>query len=488
MSLAIPSVTPRPAEPSSSATDTPCPTDSLVPQTRAKLAENKRLNIAILGYRSHPFVGGQGIYIKYLSRALANMGHTVTVFSGQPYPLLDNNIRLVKVPSLDLYEEENHVTALRLHHFKSFADVYEWFTMLTGGFGEPYTFGRRVRKHIQAGDFDIVHDNQSLGRGLLSIQKHTPVVATVHHPIHRDRKLAIDAAPNWKHRLLRKRWYSFLTMQEKVCAKLDHLVTVSKVSQTDIAHFFKRPESSVPVVPNGVDTQTFKPNPSINKLPLRLISTASSDQPLKGLQYLLEALAIAKNQHPKIKLTIIGKLQKNGASDRLLKRLDLQNNIEFKSGLTTRELVHEYQSAQIAVCPSLYEGFGLPAAEAMACGLAVVSSNGGALPEVVGEAGVIVEKANSEALAAAILELLANPERINALGALAIRRIEARFSWDTVARQMTEHYHGIIHHRQQQTLRRDRFFYSAAARQSKGAAPTATMTTSNYKAAPNADD
>lgn len=480
MSLVIPNVKPVAQNDTADATSEPA-----IAKAGTAPAEH-RLNIALLGYRSHPFVGGQGIYIKYLSRALAAMGHKVTVYSGQPYPQLDTNIQLIKVPSLDLYEEENHVTALRLRHFKSFADLYEWFTMLTGGFGEPYTFGRRVRRLIKPGQFDIVHDNQSLGLGLLSIQKHTPVIATIHHPIHRDRKLAIEAAPNWKHRLLRKRWYSFLTMQEKVCSKLEHLVTVSCVSQKDIANFFNRPEHSVPVVPNGVDTATFAPiantltnqTSAATKKPLQLITTASSDQPLKGLRYLLEALVEIRKAFPEVKLTIIGKLQENGASDRLLKSLKLEDCIEFKSGLTTEELVREYQNALIAVCPSLYEGFGLPAAEAMACGLAVVSSNGGALPEVVGDAGLVVEKGNSQALADAIVQLLNNPEKIQKLGEQARHRIEQSFSWNTVAQQLTNHYQTIIQARQRVRLKEKYFLKKASL-------PTATST---YKVAPNADD
>lgn len=436
--------------------------ESLAPEhANGMLPPQQRLNIAVLGYRSHPFVGGQGIYIKYLSRALCALGHNVTVFSGPPYPQLDSNVTLVKVPSLDLYEEENHVTALRWRHLKSFSDFYEWFTMLTGGFGEPYTFGRRVRKLIAPGQFDIVHDNQSLGRGLLNIQKHTPVIATIHHPIHRDRKLAIDAAPNWKHRLLRKRWYSFLTMQEKVCEKLEHLVTVSQVSQTDIARFFKRPEHSVPVVPNGVDTHVFAPNTKVKKEPYRIITTASSDQPLKGFRFLLEAMVIVKQQFPQATLTVIGKLQADGASDKLLKALQLENTIAFKSGLTTQALVEEYQTARIAVCPSLYEGFGLPAAEAMACGLAVVSTNGGALPEVVGDAGVIVEKGSSEAIANAITSLFKAPKKIETLGLKARQRIEQTFSWHTVAQQLTQHYLKII-----QTQKRTRFLSDNFAKKS----------------------
>lgn len=412
------------------------------------VAHNFRpLKIALLGYRSHPFVGGQGIYLKYLSRALAAMGHHVDVFSGPPYPDLDDDITLFKVPSLDLYAHEDHIRALRLKHFASFADIYEWWTMATGGFGEPYTFGRRIVKQLENRQYDIIHDNQSLCTGLLSLQKQGKhVVSTIHHPIHRDRQLALESEHRWGHRLLIKRWYHFLGMQEKVASKLQHIVTVSKVSQQDIATHFKRSSAQTPVISNGIDTQIFRPLPHVSRTPYRLITTASADQPLKGLSYLLHAIAKLRPRYGDIQLCVIGKLKPNGSTAKLLQEQGLEKTVNFVSGISTEDLVKQYAQASIAVSPSLYEGFGLPAGEAMSCGLPIIATNGGALPEVVGDAGIIVEKADAEALANNITMLFDTPEKAKELGLKARQHILQNFCWGKVAEQLTQYYLKILAH------------------------------------------
>lgn len=421
------------------------PPPDLLPEPSLVTEKGARpLRIALLGYRSAPHVGGQGIYIKYLSAALARAGHTVDVFSGPPYPELDAGITLIRVPSLDLYASDNHVTALRWQHLRSFTDIWEWWTMLTGGFGEPYTFGRRIRKLIHAGDYDIVHDNQSLCFGLLALQaRGISVVATIHHPIHRDRQLALNAQNAWGMRLLVRRWYSFLTMQEKVVRKLDHLITVSRCSQQDIAEHFTL-KGDITVISNGIDTDMFRPMPHIRRVPQRLITTASSDQPLKGLRFLILALQTLVKDWPDIELRVIGKLDKQSANLALIHQLNLGQHISFVSGISSEALVEEYNRASIAVCPSLYEGFGLPAGEAMACELPVVTTDGGALPEVVGDAGIVVPAGDPAALAGAIQRLLLNPKQADYLGQKGRERILANFCWNQVAHQLTAYYHRII--------------------------------------------
>ncbi|MBT8139451.1 MAG: glycosyltransferase family 4 protein [Gammaproteobacteria bacterium] len=405
------------------------------------------LRIALLGYRSHPHVGGQGIYVKYLSKALVDAGHAVTVISGPPYPDLDPRVKLVELPSLDLFATKSHVLALRWRHLKSFTDTFEWFSMLTGGFSEPYTFGRRATKYFRkhAGEYDIVHDNQSLCYGLLEIEKlGIPVVATVHHPITRDYRLALAAA-RWRDKPLVARWHSFLHMQKKVARKLKHVVTVSEQSQQDIAEAFHRPAERTPIMYNGIDTDTFHRIPGIAREDKLLITTASADQPLKGLRYLLKAVAkLRAAAHPELRLLVIGKLKQGGSTARLLKRLKLQDAVSFVSGISTEALVEHYNRACLAVTPSLYEGFGLPAGEAMACETPVISSDGGALPEVVGDAGYLVRAGDSEALARAIDELLADEQQRNNMAAAGRARIVAQFSWREKARRLTHYYHSII--------------------------------------------
>jgi len=407
----------------------------------------KPLRICLLGYRSHPFVGGQGVYLNYLSKALVDIGHQVDVISGPPYPQLDPRVSLIKKPSLDLFAADSHVMALRPRHLKSWSDFFEWWAMLTGGFAEPYTFGRRVAKHMKrhGTNYDIVHDNQSLGYGLLKIQQlGIPTVATVHHPITRDRQLALDAAPNWRHRLLVRRWHSFLGMQKRVVQKLEHVVTVSECSRTDIADAFDRPESKIGLIYNGIDTDTFSPQTHIQRKPLRIMTTASADQPLKGLKFLLEALAQIKPKYPDIELLIVGKLREGGQTEKQLSQLQLKDHVSFVTGISTEALVEYYSEASIVVSPSLYEGFGLPAGEAMACGCAVISSDGGALPEVVGDAGLVVPAGDSQALAGALEQVLSDEDLRQAMGRKGRQRILDAFCWKVAAREFTDYYHAIL--------------------------------------------
>ena len=408
---------------------------------------NRPLRICLLGYRSHPFVGGQGVYLNYLSKALVEVGHKVDVISGPPYPELDPRVTLIKKPSLDLFAAPSHVMALRPKHLLSWSDFFEWWSMLTGGFAEPYTFSRRVAKHMKrhGEDYDIVHDNQCLGWGLLKMQDSgIPTIATVHHPITRDRQLALDAAPNWKHRLLVRRWHSFLGMQKKVVQKLNHVVTVSEQSRADISEAFDRPEADISLIYNGIDTDTFQPRAHIAAKPFRVMTTASADQPLKGLRYLLEAIAALKPQYPDIELLVVGKLKEGGQTERQLKSLKLSDSVKFVSGISTEKLVDYYSEASVVVSPSLYEGFGLPAGEAMACGCAVISSDGGALPEVVGDAGVVVPAGNSTALQQALEKVLTDNEYRKELGRKGRERILNAFCWKVAAKQFTDYYHNIL--------------------------------------------
>ena len=131
------------------------------------------MRIGILSYRSHPYSGGQGIYIKHLSKALSDRGHQVSVLSGPPYPELDESVELIKIPSLGLFETQNRVSSFGLNLLFRPLDLYEWLTVMTGGFPEPYTFGKRLKKIFKKrlNEFDVVHDNQSLCYELLDFQK-----------------------------------------------------------------------------------------------------------------------------------------------------------------------------------------------------------------------------------------------------------------------------------------------------------------------------
>jgi glycosyltransferase involved in cell wall biosynthesis len=419
------------------------------PALKSAAAPGQPLRIALLGYRSNPFSGGQGIYLRYLSRALVDAGHSVDVISGEPYPELDPRVRLVKLPGLNLYAAPDHVTALRPRHLLSATDFFEWFSMLTGGFPEPYTFGRRLAGHFrtlaQRGErYDVVHDNQCLSWGTLRLQQlGIPLVTTIHHPITSDRDIALAHARTRSERLLIRRWYNFLGMQRKVARQLAHIVTVSECSRQDIARAFAIDPARITVVHNGIDTETFRPEPGIARNPWQLITTASADQPLKGTQHLLPAFAALCERYPRLQLTFVGKPKPGGPTEQLIERLRLGDRIRFLHGLSPDEFRHLYAASAIAVVPSEYEGFGLPAGEAMACGVPVVSTDGGALPEVVGDAGLIVPARDPAALEQGIARLLENEVLRADLAARGRQRVLERFSWARAADAFVDVYRRI---------------------------------------------
>lgn len=416
-------------------------------QVKPTTATQPPLRIALLGYRSNPYSGGQGIYIKYVARALRDLGHDVDVISGEPYPQLDDDIRLIKLPGLNLFAEAHPARALRWHHLRSYADVFEWASMVSGGFPEPYTFGRRVAAYLRkhGHHYDIIHDNQCLSYGTLNLQRMgLPLVTTIHHPITYDLDIALGHTQGIGMRLLIRRWHRFLHMQTKVAKRLNHIVTVSESSKRDICASFDVDPARVHVIYNGVDGDLFRPSAAEQRQPWRLITTASADQPLKGTQHLIPAFVKLRKDFPDLRLTFIGKPKEDGDTAKLIANHALEPYIEFVHGISAEEIVRLYAQATIAVVPSEYEGFGLPAAEAMACAVPVVSTNGGALPEVVGDAGIVVAKANPQALADGIRELLLDPEKRRTLADAGRQRMLTHFNWTDVAGALTEFYRRVI--------------------------------------------
>ncbi len=405
------------------------------------------LNICILSYRSNPFCGGQGVYVKYLSRALWELGHRVDIISGEPYPLLDKGPTLIEMPGMNFYGYKSTWDALKERKIRSGADLYEFISYNTGGFPEPRAFGMRTERYLlkrALNNYHIVHDNQSLSYGLVSISKRFPLVATIHHPITRDLKFSLKNEKNFFLRLLIRRWHSFLRMQKRVVHKIPFIITVSETAKKDIQEEFNIPEDKIFVVHNGVDFEKFKPVPEITCEPFRIITTASADVPLKGLNHLIEAIFILKKDFPKIHLRVIGSLKKGGKTEKLIKKYGLEKHISFLSGIDDIELVKEYARACVAVIPSLYEGFGFPAAEAMACAKPVVSTTGGALPEVVGDAGILIPPGDPKQMADAIAYVLSDPSLQMDMGTKARKRMIEKFSWNLAAKKTVEIYKKAI--------------------------------------------
>jgi glycosyltransferase involved in cell wall biosynthesis len=409
------------------------------------LTNNRPLRVCLLSYRSNPHCGGQGVYLKNLSRALKDLGHKVEVVTGPPDPQLDKDIPVHRLPCLDLYNAADPFRMPTSWELMDPINLIEWIGVSTMGFPEPFTFGLRAYQFMNTrfGNYDILHDNQSLSYGIWAMNRRLPTVATIHHPVTVDRKIAIQSvSPPWE-KMKQWRWYSFIGMQKRVSKSLPRIITVSKSAREDISREFNISKEKFNVVPNGINTNLFYPIADIQGEPNRVIVTNSADTPLKGLLFLFRAVAeLAKNRD--IQVTVVGEPKKDGDIIKLVRELNIGHRIEFTGRIEDHEFVRQYAKATVAVVPSVYEGFGLPVGEAMACGVPVISTTGGALPEVVGDAGVLVPPADSAALARAINELFENPQRAQKLGAAGYRRVQAHFTWQKAAQKTVEAYLEVI--------------------------------------------
>ena len=406
---------------------------------------HRPLHVCLLSYRSNPHCGGQGVYLKNLSRALKDLGHVVDVISGPPDPQLDDDIPVYHIPCLDLYNPEDPFRIPTLPELINPINLVEWLDVSTMGFPEPFIFGLRAYQFLRSRvrRYDIVHDNQSLSYGIWAINKRMPTVATIHHPVTVDRKIAIQSARSPWEKMKQWRWYSFIGMQKRVSRSLARIITVSKSAKEDISRDFNIPMEKFSIVPNGIDTKRFYPIADIEREKNRVIVTNSADTPLKGLFFLFQAVAeLAKIQD--IHVTVVGEPKKDGDIVNLVRKLGIGQRINFTGRIDGHEFVRQYARATMAVIPSVYEGFGLPVGEAMACGVPVISTTGGALPEVVGDAGVLVPPADSAALAGAIHELLGNPKKAKKLGLAGYRRVQEHFTWKRAAEKTVAAYREVL--------------------------------------------
>jgi glycosyltransferase involved in cell wall biosynthesis len=415
----------------------------------ARPAEPGKHRIAFLIYRGNPRCGGQGVYTRHLTRELVRLGHSVEVFSGPPWPELDEGVGFTAVRGLDLYRDPDPFRIPARSEFTSFADVCEFAVMLSAGFGEPLAYSMRIEKILKKrrADFDIIHDNQCMGPGILRLHREGwPLLETLHHPITVDRSIALDHAESpWK-RITTRRWFGFLRMQVRVVKLLPAVLTVSHNSKTDINAQMQVPLERLTVVPVGVDHTVFKPYDDVVKKKGRLIVTSSSDVPMKGLVPLLEAIAKLRAER-EIDLVVIGNPRAKGRVATTMERLGLTDIVSTISGVSDEELARLYGEAEVAIVPSLYEGFSLPAIEAMSCGVPVVATTGGALPEVVGvsgETGLLVEPNNPDALVDAIRQLLDDATMRERLGAAGRQRVIERFTWEVTARGTAACYDAIL--------------------------------------------
>ena len=404
----------------------------------------QKLNIAILSYRSAKYGGGQGVYIKDISMALTKMGHKVDVISGPPYPELADGIDLIKSPGLNLFETFSFKD--RLKKFlskknKSINDYYEFISVLFGGFPEMRTFGDRANTFLNNKNYDLVFDNQSISYGVLDIQRKLPLIEIIHHPITFDFRFELKASKKLRYKISRYRWYSFLKMQKKVAPKINRIISPSQSSKKGIIQDFKCNPKNITVINNGIDTSEFKPLTNSHRNPYRLITTASADVPLKGLDYTLKALNLLKTNYPKIHLIVIGTIKENGHTRRLIDKLGLEPNITFKSNILKADITELYSTSSIAIVSSLYEGFGYPVIEAMSCEVPLIATNTSSIPELTGKYASLIEPRNHEAIIESTIKILSHYDKYKEIAIKGRQHVIENFNWAKI----TKEYENIIY-------------------------------------------
>ena len=405
------------------------------------------MRICLLCNRGNMYCGGQGVYLYYLSRELHRLGHEVHAIVGPPYPQLAEGVIEHRVENLNLFE-----FGFPKHDpFKIFTplNLYDVAVTRVGKFPEMFTFSFRaydkLRQIMSEYKFDIIHDNQTLGYGnILMKSLGIPLVATIHHPLPIDKKTDLPYIHSIQGRLRRILFYPFF-MQHMAAAAMDRVITVSEDAAGEIHNSFKVSHKKMRVVYNGIDIEMFMPRAEIQKERGRIIVVSNTSDRKKGVLYLLRAMRELRKEMD-VKLTIVDRgLPDNEYTPAIVERCGLNGSVEFTGRITTEELAKRYCTAEVAVVPSLYEGFGFPAAEAMSCGIPVVSTTAGALTEVVDEeSGILVPPGDHMAIAEAVKRLMSDDALRQRMGVAGRARVLKMFSWEEAARKTLEVYQEVM--------------------------------------------
>lgn len=391
------------------------------------------------------YCGGQGIYMHYLTREFQRMGHDVDVMVGPPYPDIAEGIGVHRLESLNLYDrnidgrpwlpQDNPLRIL------SPFNVWEFVATKMGMFPEMLTFSLRAYNRMcqlaPEQRYDIVHDNQCLAYGLLLMRAiNIPVVATIHHPLPIDLRADIIQARHVFEAIRQCLFYPPM-MQHIVARRLDRVIVDSESSAEEVRREFGVAPSRMSMVYVGVDTEMFNGADGHRKRPNSLIMVGRTEDRKKGVLYLLQALRLLKSDNVDVHLTVVDHVIPENFAPRLVREYGLEDVVTFTGRIATEELVEEYSKAEVAVTASVYEGFGLPAAEAMSCGVPVIATRAGALPEVVkdGETGILVPPQDPVAIAGAIKRLQADKDLRRRMGQEGRKRVEQCFSWRLAAKQ-----------------------------------------------------
>jgi glycosyltransferase involved in cell wall biosynthesis len=413
------------------------------------------LRICFVAYRGNMRCGGQGVYLWFLARELTRLGHRVDVFVGPPYPdpmpFAESVRELPNEQFWGRWFAGNAAAMLpRPEPLAVFEPLnfYELIASKIGFLPEPFAFSvrafRAVSERMRAGErYDIVHDVQCLGYGILGLRSlGLPIVSTVHHPLTVDRRASFVRDDSLRDALGTMTFYP-IGMQSFVARRLDRLFTSSQVSARQIARDFGVAPEKLQMVANGVDTELFRPDPGAVRATREVLCIGRAADPNKGIKTLIEALALLPQD---VTLTLVDEDSPGNVGRKRARELGCEDRLNLVGRVASDTLVRLYQRATLVAVPSRYEGFGLPAVEAMACGAPVVACRAGALPEVleVGGGGILVERDDPRSLAAGILRLLDDPPLRAELGARGREGVVAAYAWPRIAAATAEVYAEVV--------------------------------------------
>lgn len=413
------------------------------------------MKICFIMYQGNMYSGGQGVYLYYLTRELAGMGHEVHVLAGPPYPTLDERVIAHNLETHSYWsyhhEKKNFLFERSpLTHFHP-VNFYEFVSTRIALSSLLFTFSMRawLRLRELSGEhrFDVVHDNQTLSYGIWLMQMlGFPVVATVHHPLTIDLENALRQSRSL-YEMARRILWSPWVMQQVVARRLPRVIAVSHTSRRAIQQAFGLAPERTRVIHNGIDHEHFRPLPDVERKPGLILYVGNSEDRNKGARHLIEALHLLQDDRREYQLALVDhKKTRLKLVPRLVQQYGLGTRVHFTGHVSTEQLTRLYNQATLVVSPSLYEGFGLPAAEAMACGTAVIATTGGAFPEVIdhGETGWLVPPGDTAALADAIRLLMEDAGLRRRLGQAARQSILKRFSWRKAAEETLAVYQEVM--------------------------------------------
>jgi glycosyltransferase involved in cell wall biosynthesis len=402
------------------------------------------MRICLLCYRANPYCGGQGIYLKYVAEELARQGHDVHAIVGPPWPLPMKGVTVHRLENRQYFIKKGLEIVDTQNPFDIFSplNAYEYVSTRLNSFSEINAFSIRaflylknISRKIQ---FDIIHDNQCLGYGLLLMKSlGIPVIATIHHPLSIDLENVIERGASFMSKAKAVMFYP-IVMQKIVSKRLDHIITVSEDSKLMNNKHFGVPLEKQTVAYNGLDRTIFRPLVGVKRKKGKILFVGNVEDGKKGFAYAVKALPLVTHD---VSLTVVdGGAPHHQKTDLLLKNLGIGHKVHFTGKITEDELVRHYNEAQLVLVPSTYEGFGFPAAEAMSCGAPVIASDGGALPEVLGDAGIVVPCRDHRALADAINRALADKKMLVRMSKEGIVRVKEHFTWEKAVHTMVEVY------------------------------------------------